>query len=316
MVYWEATENVTVNFLTTAAEIEQRLRQILAGRLINRQKGVVISCQIELTSGVVLPPAEPAEFVDQRLGPPTTFGNVTVHGSLSDLSRLTIYFNQAAAARFSFHDGGAECHLVVSAHIFGTGKLEDVVFTSLAPLLRREKLIMVHAFAAVNPAADRALMLVGRSESGKTTTGLNLLLNGWQLLGNDIVLLTPHQGEVWGLPTPGLVTIRPPTFDLLPDLKRFKASRDIDLNSDQLNVWAEPTRLTAIYFPHVKEQAHTERRPISQALALARLMEESVDLWDKSVVEDHIKFLAQLIQKTQTFQLELGQDMSQLLKVV
>ncbi len=314
MVYWEVSENVTVKFLTAAAEIEQRLRQIFAGRLINHKKGVVISCYIELISGVVPPPAEPAEFVDERLGPPTSFGNVTVHGSLTDLSRLTIYFNQAAAARFSFHDGEAELRLVVSAHIFGTGKFEDAVFTSLAPLLRREKLIMVHAFAAVNPETDRALMLVGRSESGKTTTGLNLLLNGWQLLGNDIVILTPHQGEVWGLPTPGLVTIRPPTFDLLPDLKRLSANQD--LNSDQLNVWAGPTRLNAVYFPQIEEQAHTQRRPIPQSLALAHLMEESVDLWDKSVVEEHIKFLAQLIRKAQIFQLELGQDMSQLLKVV
>ena len=67
------------------------------------------------------------------------------------------------------------------------GAFEDLNAVALAPLLRRRGWVLAHAFAAARDG--RGLLLVGDNGSGKTTTGLALLADGWKLLSNDAALL-------------------------------------------------------------------------------------------------------------------------------
>jgi hypothetical protein len=46
--------------------------------------------------------------------------------------------------------------------------------------------------------------------------------------------------------------------------------------------------------------------PISPAIALSRLMAESVDRWDTAVLAAHTAFLAQLVQQADCYQLTVG----------
>lgn len=265
--------------------------------------------------------------VDEPPSPPTSFAPIFQ----DNVGLLHVY--QATAEQLWLHfPDGALVHVdLVAQMVRGSftavmmrnARLEDVIFTSLAPLLRRHGYYLVHAFAAVCPATypPGAALIVGPSRSGKTTTGLQLVLAGWKLLANDVVLLrqTP-EGEVWASPWPGLITVRPRTFRLLPTLADHVGrpgvlpTNDVALTSDQIarKDWGTAVPIKAIYFPQIETSPTSQLIPKNRGIALARLLEESLDRWDTSQIAPHSALLRRLVQQAGAYQLRLGQDVAQL----
>ncbi len=201
------------------------------------------------------------------------------------------------------------------------GRLEDITFTSLAPLLRRRGYYLVHAFAASKDG--QCILIIGPTRSGKTTTGLALVLAGWELLANDIVLLEERKGEIYALPTPGIVHIRPPTLELLPQLRAFlarpgAASSSYNLSGDAIGNgrWGTPCPISHLCFPFVEKRSHTTLHHQNRAVALARLMGESMDRWDEETLPHHATFLQKLVRQTTAYALHAGQDMAQLVQAM
>jgi len=262
-----------------------------------------------------LPPASPV-FTDQDL-----------HKAVPAI--LTVYSGGDDTVHLHFHDAGLvtvplkparegekqSAHGVVLPASRQNGRFEDVTFTSLAPLLRRHGYFLLHAFAAVKDG--QALLLVGESGSGKTTTGLRLLLDGWQLLSNDVVLLQARPDGIYALATPDMVTIRPFTLQLLPELRRFlaypPADQPVVLQAATLTDgrWASPAPVKTIYFPQITGDAHSTAAPLSRAVCLARLMEQSIDQWDTAVFDPHFSLLQRLSQQAAPYTLRLGTDVDQ-----
>lgn len=261
-----------------------------------------------------LPQTDPL-FTDSHTLP-DNIGILTVYPHDGDA--ILLHFLDGALVELSLYRGKASYPLVVNAWITPTsvayGRFEDIIYTSLAPLLRRHGGYMLHAFAATKDG--QAAVIVGPSGSGKTTTGLSLLLAGWQLLTNDILLMQPQQGRIWALPTPGIVSIRDYTFELLPQLRPLARqagshTTKAEIPSAQLagTHWAAPTPIQAIFFPHIEQRPSTTLCPMNKAICLVKLMEESIDRWDADFVPPHMALLQQLTQETAVYHLHLGQNM-------
>jgi len=210
---------------------------------------------------------------------------------------------------------------VITPRAMRYGRFEDITFTSLAPLLRRRGYYLAHAFAAARE--EQCVLIVGPSQSGKTTTGLSLLLAGWELLANDVVLLHARPDGVYALATPGDIGIRPGSFDLLPGLRAWVAASapGAGQGGEAINIagqrlvngrWAAPHRVSALFAPQISGQAHSWIRPLPRAVALARLMEESIDRWDQPTLRDHVNVLEAICRQAHTFTLHLGQDVAQI----
>ena len=229
------------------------------------------------------------------------FGNdamVQIPATLGDDNREALV--QARVA------GGALC----------SGRLEDIIFCSLAPLLRRRGFFLIHAFAAVKDS--RALLLVGESGSGKTTTGLSLISCGWQYLANDVVLLREHKGKVQVWPTPGGISLARESFALLPHLSQL-AENDREHVGKRLfpaislvEGWAAPAKATHILFPKVTGKTSIGLQRQTRSITLARLMEGSVDRWDVRCLDSHLQLLELLSRQAEAYDLHLGQDLGQL----
>lgn len=201
---------------------------------------------------------------------------------------------------------------VVTAAALVNGRLEDIIFTSLAPLLRRRGYFLAHAFAAGREG--EAALLVGPSGSGKTTTGLRLVLQGWTLLANDVVLLQHRPDGVYALPTPGEINIRRPTLALLPQLAGYVDQDSGALlrlrREGMLETGREhpPQRIARLYFLRLAREGELGAiRPENTAIALARLLEESADRWDTPTLPAHLACLQQLSEQAGCYRWVVGE---------
>lgn len=265
------------------------------------------------------------QAVDQLYPLPTT-PPVFRESQADDAAVLTVYAGVDGRAGLHYHDGAfvsvpllataGELPLAegqITKRALADGRLEDITFTSLAPLLRQHAYFLLHAFAASQDG--QAVLLVGPSGSGKTTSGLALLLHGWRLLANDVLLLERRVDGIYALPTPGGVHIRPQTFDLLPVLRQWLPDAAGNITGQQISggQWAEPARAGIILFPRIEAARPSGAlQPLHRAVALARLLAESVDRWDAAALAGHVDVLQILSGQTAVYDLQLGQDMANL----
>lgn len=297
---------LTIQLVTNSAPLQQQWERVFAGWLQPPSaESAHFHFRLEVVPELPALPSEAPFFIDEQ-------------------DRiLAVYQGANDCFLLHFLDGGVvevalETETVsgrVLAPAITNGRFEDIIFTSLAPLLRRRQLFLVHAFAASKNG--RCALFVGESHSGKTTTGLNLLLHGWELLANDVVLLETRPDGVYAWPTPGTLGIRAKTFALLPELHRrldVAQAETIEVTADRLvnGRWSAPTKVTTLFFPQIMPREETAVLLHNRAIALTQLMSESVDRWDDETLEAHISCLEQLCQQATSYRLQLGQNMLQM----
>ena len=193
--------------------------------------------------------------------------------------------------------------------------LDDITTICIAPLLRLQNHYLIHSFAAQK--GDQTILLVGPSGSGKTTSGLALLQSGWDFLNNDTSLLHDSQKSIQTYPTFDMIRIRSETAALLHEEQfpiyptttaSFSKAFKIGLG--------KPAELTAVYFTTIIPNSPTQIKPLPKAVALAKLIEASLDLWDTANMEKHLAFLTRLCDKTAVFELQCGTDIKNLSQII
>src|ERR1700752_1281735 len=92
-----------------------------------------------------------------------------------------------------------------------------LINTILTNIITRHGYSMLHASALVKD--DRLLLLQAPHGTGKSTTALRLLLNGYQLLSDSMVYIGEREGELWmgGFPV-GRIKLRADMLPLFPAL--------------------------------------------------------------------------------------------------
>ena len=304
---------VSVYLQSEAAVVQQYWQRLFAGWLVAGSSAAQARLQLSLVEELPALPDLSPFFVDAA--------------GLPDGVRLLAVYRWAAGVLLHYW-GGAMVHVplaekrpFLSGHVLPQallyGRLEDITFTSLAPCLRRHGYFLVHAFGVGKDG--RCILIVGPSGSGKTTTGLSLVLAGWELLANDILLIEARPDGIYALPTPGGFSIREETLALLPDCQSLLADapwtqHKYELTNQQVlnGRRPEPGRVSAIYFCQVEERERAETRPLSQAVTLARLMEQSIDRWDEAMLDEHMSVLQKLSQQAEAYTLHLGRDVFRL----
>jgi hypothetical protein len=219
-----------------------------------------------------------------------------------------LYFRDGGLVRIKPEGREQLIHGFVTTRLLQYSRLHDLLFTTLSPFLRRRGCYLVHAAAAVY--AGEAAIFAGPPGCGKSTTVLNLTLNGWTVLSDDTLLLEERPNGIYALPTPGGFSIRPETVRHLP-LLAAHVTHPLPEHFNKLSLpkmgldWANPAPISTIYFPEISQGQGNEQFPLPPAIALARLLELSLDRWDTTHLPAHITFLERLSRQAQAISLKI-----------
>lgn len=205
--------------------------------------------------------------------------------------------------------------LFLSPSAVNSGRLEDLTAIALAPLLRRRQYYLIHGFTAVKDG--RAVLFIGRSGSGKTTSGLATIGAGWRYFGNDIALVAMRAGKIIAHPAFGALNVHPHTLALLPQFGGWGEEYPLDERDGKVHVPAGRLPLLVnlqaavklLAFPEIVRSGKSALEPLPEGIALARLMEDSVDHWDVESLAAHFAFLRQLIAQATAGRLVVGADL-------
>ncbi len=215
-------------------------------------------------------------------------------------------------------DGSDSINLILTENAITMGAIEDMLMVGLAPLLRRRGYFLLHAAGVCSH--DQAVIFVGQSHSGKTTTALNLVLNGWELLSNDVILVREVTGKMMAYPVPDVVTFRPKTLTLLPQLPVEKIGQQFVPNipiadnimpaSQLVTQWSAPVPIGALCFTQIGDRPKTLIKTLRRAIALSIILQESADMWDSETVIEQTDLLTQLCMSIPCYRVALGTDLA------
>ena len=155
------------------------------------------------------------------------------------------------------------------------------------------------------------LLLVGASGSGKTTTSLNLMRQGWRYLSDDAVLLTERaDSTVQASAFRQGFSCTPETLEHFPELSGSSEFGDpggkrVVYPGGNFTSTCIPS---LIVFPHLSA-GETRLRPLTASQSLIRLCQQSAGIMtDTAVSQGQLKVLRTLVRQARSFELHLGQD--------
>jgi hypothetical protein len=162
---------------------------------------------------------------------------------------------------------------------------------------------LVHAGAVVAPAGG-AWLLVGGTFSGKTTTCVSLMRDGWGYVSDDHVVLSKDAAgprvEGW-----------PRRFNLDDGYDAGSSSgRRSRVEPDSLGPggWCREARLSGLLFPSVRPEHPTSLVPIGVAGAFGGLLRQSPWLLADPVSAPGLLKLIESAARLPAFELRLGKD--------
>ncbi|MCO6452141.1 MAG: hypothetical protein J5I90_15275 [Caldilineales bacterium] len=236
--------------------------------------------------------------------------------------RFTAHFERWGRYDIDLDDGVAD-GVMTEIGLKTYGVFEDMIIISLAPLLRRRGLFTIHAFTAARD--DHAVVIVGDIGAGKTTTGINLLCHGYQLVSNDSPLLAPiSQNAIELRAYPGLLSAYPDSISWFPQLASIAhpnahPSAKISFAADE--IWPEPWREAAkpglLLFPKIVHDLERPRlAPMPSITALQRLVGLSIENWDSETMPGHLSALRALAANAPAFELHLAPDIERIPELI
>lgn len=300
--------NIQIGLLSNSELVIARSIQEFLGDWIATEKAPSLAAddiQIHLKLVDHLPdlPTDPPRYRGNNRLLKDGIGTLSVY---HEANGYLLYFLKSGLIRISSNH--KLIHGFITIDLLNYHRLFDLIFTSLSPFLRRHGYYLVHGSAAVQDQS--ASIFVGPLGSAKSTTVLNLALNGWGTLSDDTLLLEERPDGIYALPTPGGFSIRPQSFNHIPSLASY-APQPMNGESFQLSLsrlglaWAEARPISTIYFPKVENIGSNQYHPLPPALTLAHLIELSLDRWDLSSLPDHITFLEKLSRQAKAVSLKI-----------
>src|SRR5688572_29309046 len=221
---------------------------------------------------------------------------------------------------------GGEAHAVLTSSLAEHPQLvcQVLLNTILNNLATRHGFSMLHASALVKD--EDILVLQAPHGTGKSTTALRLLLNGYQLLSDSQIYLAEQDGELWmgGFPI-GRIKLREDMLPLFPALAaeaqaepvRNETKHRVELTRvDSALTRSEMIQVERVEFCLLERWDRSESKiePLSEAELWSEIMVNSLHYDTPELWNDNLKRVDLLIRKAKLHRLRIGTSEAEILK--
>lgn len=186
--------------------------------------------------------------------------------------------------------------------------------------LRRGGLYMLHAAGVVEPQTGAGTIVVGNSNSGKSSLTIRLAGAGWRYLSDDMLVLDEDDGmvEAWALRR--IFSVSPASF-ASSGLSETDAALGAPVNSDPGKRKLEPRiafpdsfvescRPRVLLFPTLTGEATSRVEKLSSGQAMARLIRQCPwASYDAGTAREHLRVLGLMAKQSISYSLDAGLDL-------
>jgi hypothetical protein len=194
-----------------------------------------------------------------------------------------------------------------------------VVPCAFQAALRRAGRYELHAAAVAEPASGAGLLLIGESNSGKSTLTLKLAQAGWRYLSDDTLLLSMADDAVeahafrryFSFPDSLLKTMTLPRAEaaMRAAVPLFPDKRPLDPDVVFPGQFRARCTPRALCFPEITGEAESRLLPLAPAQVMARLIEQCPwSCYDRQSSAHHLELLSTLARQADSFVLLAGRD--------
>lgn len=194
-----------------------------------------------------------------------------------------------------------------------------VVPCAFQAALRRVELYELHAAAVAEPEGGEGVLLVGASNSGKSTLTLKLAQSGWRYLSDDTLLLSAGGGltlahafrRYFSFPDSLLEAVALPRAEaaMREAVPHFPDKRPLDPSVAFPGQFLDRCVPRALCFPRVTGEAESRLLPLAPPQAMARLVEQCPwSCYDRQSSAHHLSVLSALARQANSFDLLAGRD--------
>ncbi len=231
---------------------------------------------------------------------------------------LSFYTKDGSVLKADIQDGRVwgtlSKEIVAKRHTFADYIFTDLLLAPLMEMLKHRGFYGLHAAALTKEGTG--YLFTGDTGSGKTTTALGLIKQGFQYLADDKVLLREEDNGIATLAFTRRFNIDPdisrqyPELSFLEDLEPLPETtkRPFDISRVYPNTFVPRCRPKFLIHLQITPDAKSRIVRLPRTESFGRLVHQTILSSQKEVATKQLKLFAELIQSTESYLLYSGKD--------
>jgi hypothetical protein len=195
----------------------------------------------------------------------------------------------------------------------------NVMSSAIQFALRRCGLLQLHSAGVVEPATRSGVLIVGDSNSGKSSLTVRLARAGWSYLSDDMLLLHESGQTMLASALRRVFSVSAGSIAGC-DLPRLEDALGSPVNSDPSKRSLDPSivfpgRFTEscepalVIFPKIAREAHTRVESLKRSDALLRFLKVSPWACFDADGKSYLRLIERLVRQTRAFAIHAGRDL-------